>query len=402
MTMTKGRAVLPMMLCLLAACGQGDAPQSTTDTTSPPEATTREPFEGDEFYAVPDPLPEGEPGVLVRYEPIEDHGLSAAAWRIMYLSEAIDGTPIAVTGSAVIPSASPDEGGRPILSFAHGSTGVADDCAFSPPSQTIGDFRTYVEAGYIVVLTDYEGLGTPGRHPILVGESEGRSVLDAARAARLLPEAHAGNEVAISGLSQGGHAALWAGQLAQEWAPELDVIGVVPGEPVTGLDRLFDTHRSPESVFTGVTVQVVAGYAAAYANFESSLVLTRGGEERLDIVDETCFEGVVQHFAGDDRDDIIQPPGSVPEWTRLLVENNPGQVHTDIPVLLLHSAADSIISPDVIDDLFARMCGLDQIVERRTYDVGDHSENDARAIADSFEWFEKLRAGEDPVTNCAS
>lgn len=399
--MTKGRVVLPMVLCLLAACGHGDASQSTTDTASPPETTTREPFEGDEFYAVPDSLPEAEPGVLVRYEPIQGHGLRAAAWRIMYLSEAIDGTPIAVTGFAVIPSASPDEAGRPIVSFAHGSTGVADQCGL-PPLQAIGDFRTYVEAGYVVVLTDYEGLGTPGRHPILVGESEGRSVLDAARAARLLPDAHAGNNVAILGLSQGGHAALWASQLAQEWAPELDVFGVVAGEPVTGLDQLFDTHRSPQPFFTGVTVQVVAGYAAAYANFESSSVLTPVGEERLDIVDETCFDGVIQHFADDDRDDIIQPPGSVPAWTRLLVENNPGQVHTDIPVLLLHGAADSIISPDVIDDLFTRMCGLDQVVERRTYEAGDHGHNDARAIADSFEWFEKLRAGGDSVSNCAS
>ncbi len=401
MLMIQGRAALPVLLCLLVACGQGDASRSTTATASPPGATTGEPFEGDEFYAVPDSLPEGGPGSLVRYEPIVGHGPSAAAWRIMYLSEAIDGTPIAVTGLAVVPSAPSDEGGRPILSFAHGSTGLADHCGL-PSSQTLDDFQTYVEAGYIVVLTDYEGLGTPGRHPILVGESEARSVLDAARAARLLPQAHAGDDVAISGLSQGGHAALWVGQLAPQWAPELDVIGVVAGEPVTGLDQLFDTHRSPESFFTGVTVQVVAGYAAAYADFESSSVLTPVGEERLDIVDETCFDDIVQHFADDDRDDIIQPPGSVPAWTRLLVENNPGQVRTDIPVLLLHGAADSIISPDVIDDLFTRMCGLDQVVERRTYEVGDHGHNDARAIADSLEWFEALRAGEVPVTNCAS
>ena len=28
-------------------------------------------FEGDDFYAVPEPLPAGEPGTLLRYEPIE-------------------------------------------------------------------------------------------------------------------------------------------------------------------------------------------------------------------------------------------------------------------------------------------------------------------------------------------
>ena len=43
--------------------------------------------------------------------------------------------------------------------------------------------QTLLDAGYVVAATDYEGLGTPGLHPFLVGESEGRSVLDAARAA---------------------------------------------------------------------------------------------------------------------------------------------------------------------------------------------------------------------------
>ena len=72
-----------------------------------------------------------------------------------------------------------------------------------------------VNAGYLVAFSDYEGLGTPGRHPYLVGESEGRSVLDAAKAAAQLPGADAGDQLAIWGHSQGGHAALWAAQLAE-------------------------------------------------------------------------------------------------------------------------------------------------------------------------------------------
>ena len=37
--------------------------------------------------------------------------------------------------------------------------------------------------GVVVAATDYEGLGTPGPHPYIVGASEGHSVLDAAVAA---------------------------------------------------------------------------------------------------------------------------------------------------------------------------------------------------------------------------
>ena len=52
-----------------------------------------------------------------------------AAWRMMYLSESIQGEPIAVTGTAVVPSIAAPDGGRPILSVAHGTTGIADQCA---------------------------------------------------------------------------------------------------------------------------------------------------------------------------------------------------------------------------------------------------------------------------------
>ena len=105
-----------------------------------------------------------------------------AAWRMMYLSESIQGEPIAVTGTALVPSIAAPDGGRPILSVAHGTTGIADECAPShDPSSDVAAHIRYVNAGYLVAISDYEGLGTPGRHPYLVGESEGRSVLDAAK-----------------------------------------------------------------------------------------------------------------------------------------------------------------------------------------------------------------------------
>ena len=46
--------------------------------------------------------------------------------------------------------------------------------------------QRWLKAGYAVVRTDYEGLGTPGAHPYLIGASEGRAMLDMVRAARKL------------------------------------------------------------------------------------------------------------------------------------------------------------------------------------------------------------------------
>ena len=43
------------------------------------------------------------------------------------------------------------------------------------------------ENGYAIAATDYPGLGTPGPHPYLVGDSEARAVIDSVRAARSFP-----------------------------------------------------------------------------------------------------------------------------------------------------------------------------------------------------------------------
>ena len=106
--------------------------------------------------------------------------------------------------------------------------------------------QTFLDAGYVVAATDYEGLGTPGLHPSLVGESEGRGVLDAARAARGMKAAAAGSKALVFGLSEGGHSALFAGELAASYAPELRVLGVAAVAPAGGVEQTL-------SVFGTVT-----------------------------------------------------------------------------------------------------------------------------------------------------
>ena len=98
--------------------------------------------------------------------------------------------------------------------------------------------------GYVVAATDYPGLGTPGVHPYLIGESEGRAVLDWVRAVRDLPNSGASGRFAVWGHSQGGHAALYTGEIAARYAPELKLVGVAAAAPATYLIELFDSDKS--------------------------------------------------------------------------------------------------------------------------------------------------------------
>src|SRR3954451_11868524 len=176
---------------------------------------------------------------------------------VKYRSVGVDGKPITVSGTVSLPKGKAPKNGWPVSSYDHGTTGIADQCA---PSRDATDnpahlYNSYVypllnrwlKAGYAVARTDYQGLGTPGIHQYLVGTSEGRSTLDIVRAAHKL-NTHVSNRFAISGHSQGGHAALWGAFLAPKWTPDLKLRGTVafaPASHISELVSLVGTQHSP-------------------------------------------------------------------------------------------------------------------------------------------------------------
>ena len=114
------------------------------------------------------------------------------------------------------PSGPAPAGGRHVIAWAHPTSGVVTACAptlMPDNSGMIWGLPDMLAQGYVVVATDYPGLGTPGIHPYLIGISEARAVLDSVRAARALPNTGASNRFAVWGNSQGGHAALYTASL---------------------------------------------------------------------------------------------------------------------------------------------------------------------------------------------
>jgi Secretory lipase len=411
MTRAVRRAVaLVVAGALLAACsggsdGPGGSDESGAADDESAAATERGPeeFDGGNFYAAPDRVPDDGHGTLLRYQPVDalDVG-GATAWRIMYVSESLEGEPIVVTGTALVPPGEAPSGGRPVLTIAHGTSGIADECAPSkhPVATELSLMGPFVDAGYVVVLSDYEGLGTPGRHPYLVGESEGRGVLDAALAARDLPDADTGDQLSIFGYSQGGHGALWAGQLAADWAPDYELVGTVAGAPATELPVIFSAAGSLP--IAGFLYMIMAGFAEAYPEADPALVLTPAGEAELPQVDEGCVSEVIRLFADTPNAELLKPGlAAVEPWADLEVANDPGRVATDSPILIVHSAADDVVPATLSQLLVQRMCAEGQVVERRVYEKGQgHGEAVPDAVSDAFEWLQQRAAGDAPVSTC--
>jgi hypothetical protein len=182
--------------CVVAMCFVGGGAQSQSP-----------------FYRAPPQEIAGRPGTLIRQEPL---GLAApfgaSVVRVLYRSTGLHDESFPVSGVVIIPPGPMPREGRPIVAWAHPTTGVVPRCAPSLAMfliQQIQGVREMVQRGYIVAATDYPGLGTPETHPYLVGESEARAVLDSVRVARALTGAPA--RFAVWGHSQGGQAALFTG-----------------------------------------------------------------------------------------------------------------------------------------------------------------------------------------------
>ena len=161
------------------------------------------------FYRASERELVGPPGTIIRQEPMMFAPSGAAACRVLYRSTGLHDEPIAVSGIIVIPPGPAPEGGRPIVAWAHPTTGIVPRCAPSLAIfhfQQIQGLRDMVERGNIVAATDYPGLGTVGPHPYLVGISEGRAVLDSVRAARGMAGAAGANRIRRMGTF-----ARWAG-----------------------------------------------------------------------------------------------------------------------------------------------------------------------------------------------
>src|ERR1700685_2369681 len=187
------RAIFKLILGILCALAVMDAAAAQTA-----------------FYRAPPSAVAGAPGTLVRQEVIDGAPLGATAYRVLYRSTGLDDKPILVSGVVIVPPGDPPPGGRPIVAWAHPTSGIVPRCAPSLAIflfQQIQGLRSFVRDGYVVAATDYPGLGTLGPHPCLVAVSGARAVLDSVRVAGQLPGTGDGKKFVVWGHSQGGQGA---------------------------------------------------------------------------------------------------------------------------------------------------------------------------------------------------
>ncbi|MGL4306292.1 MAG: lipase family protein [Mycobacteriaceae bacterium] len=224
---------------------------------------------------------------------------TSMALRISYVTTGVDGQFATSTGSVFLPEGSPPPGGWPVLSWAHGTVGVADSCAPSVtgpayPERDFSYLRFWLDNGYAVVASDYVGLGTEGIHPYGNGPITGFSVVDIVRAARKSVPTLSANW-AVIGHSQGGQAALFTAQVAPHYAPELNFLGAV----ATGASAYWSTAAPlagpwlPAIPIEGAVSYIsllLAGLEASYPHIDINHYLTEIGRETVDLAQNLCVD----------------------------------------------------------------------------------------------------------------
>ena len=341
----------------------------------------------DAFYAPPKPLAKAQPGTIIRSTSLGGAPAGARAWKVLYHSRAVDGRDIAVSGVVIAPAGAAPRGGRVVVTWAHGTSGLADLCAPSKqPDIATGAastsspagygtvmpyVQTFLDAGYVVAATDYEGLGTPGLHPFGVGESEGRSVLDAARAARRLKAASAASKVLVLGHSQGGHAALFAGELAASYAPDLHVLGVVAEAPGVSVEQTLPLVARA-TFGNGFVVAAVEAFHAVYPQFDPAAILTPEALAQASIVDQKCSDDVNVTLSRLPTPALAHDPLQIPALAAILHANTAGNRATAAPLLVVQGSADVFVPPAMTDGFVKKACAVGDTVDYRQYPGADH------------------------------
>jgi acetyl esterase/lipase len=317
-----------------------------------------------DFYRAPASEAAGAPGTLVRQEVIDGAPLGATAYRVLYRSTGLANKPIMVSGVVIVPPGDPPPGGRPIVAWAHPTSGIVPRCAPSLAIflfEQIQGLRSFVRDGYVVAATDYPGLGTPEPHPYLVGASEARAVIDSVRVAGLLPGAGGGKKFVVWGHSQGGHAALFTGIIAKTYAPELDLLGVAAAAPATDLVTLMNDDIDSVGG-KNITAMTLWSWQRVF-NANMDKVVDRRAMPAIDQLAQECIEGpfdlrirqrteqpLEQYFLN------TKHPSDVEPWHTLLTENSPGALPPEVPVFLAQGTDDVIIHPDVTKAYAAKLC----------------------------------------------
>ncbi|MFF2554129.1 lipase family protein [Nocardia sp. NPDC058058] len=289
---------------------------------------------------------------------------TAAAYRVWYQGVGYDGSGRIVSGSVFVPEGDAPADGWPVVSYAHGTTGLSDSTAPSvaglsrPEARHVG---MWLHAGYLVTVTDYEGLASPGPHPYFNGEAAADDVVDIVRAAHQLGHRLSPRWVAV-GFSQGGHAALFTGLMATKYAPELDFRGTVALAPPVELPMIIDLQTADDTAAVTLFLPYLLAGLRSTRGLATHDFMTGLGQRLIELAEHAPVRDIHYAVAVLTNQDIGTTGLSArPGIDAMLSACRVPSARFDQPVLLAAGTADAVLPMAAVDHYAAeiRRAGTD-------------------------------------------
>jgi alpha-beta hydrolase superfamily lysophospholipase len=366
------------------------------------------------FYEAPTAVPT-RPGSLVRFQqaPVPTSigaPAGSTAKRIIYSSlDFRTGRPIALSATLYLP---PGQSARtPLIAWSHGTTGVASSCAPSlvaePKPALVAGIGLFLSRGWAVVAPDYQGLGTQGPHPYLVGVSEGRAVLDSIRAARNLQPHRIDARTVIWGHSQGGGAALWAGQIASSYSPDVAPLGVAAAAPASELAAIM--HAQGNSLTSALLGSLVLwSWSRTLPGADLDKVTDKSTRKMIDSIASRCSSagtglledlpvGLAEQATGAINENrLLADPG----WAAQLKANSVPISGAGPPLLIAQGTKDTVIHPQVTAGFVKALCAAGRSVNSIILPGATHPKSGVVAAPQVATWAAGLFSGSPAAGNC--
>ncbi|BCN52837.1 lipase family protein [Prescottella equi] len=392
--MTRTGALLAVLLCAAALVGCS----ATADDRTPRTTATQT----SQAVAAPDPA---ERGVVTSAEPFTGEGLSGQ--KILYRSTSgIDGRGTEVSGTVFVPPGRAPAGGWPVVTVGHPTTGLLDDCAPSRHGNLLGSaglVRDLLARGYVVAVTDYEGLGTDGPHPYLEPITAGYNLIDAVRAARtLVPDAS--TRWAAIGVSQGGQAAWAAAERAGRYGDGLEFVGAASLSPPADLSPIVSDGPPnldvPQQIFLPMLLD---GLAVSHPDLDASAYIRGPLADNRDVI-RSCTGALASRKLSvalnlTPADTLPRSDEDVARMREWLTADALPQQQASGPLLVVVAGRDNLIRPDWTTAAVGRACGQGDVVELRYRPDDVHA--DAKALPGAVEWISDRFAGVSASSTCA-
>jgi secretory lipase len=407
-----GRAALALVVALGAFVLEGLALAANEDAhlpSSPEEALRAEASVAlpiGHFYDTPADLESSHPGALLRQEPATDYALPPGmrAVRILYHSKDAGGADVASSAAIVIPAGEAPKGGWPVIAFAHGTSGVARQCAPSAMTNLyygpLG-LLDFARAGFALIVVDYHGLGTVGPHQYIDKIPQANDVIYSVPAARSAVPSLSSQWV-VDGHSQGGQAA-WGVAEREAVLKDPGYLGAVAVAAATHIDGWLAAHPDSAGKDAGVYMAWLA-YAiqARFPQFHAREMLSPVGAAHYDeITTKGCWMFGVALYRGVDTPAMLAPNYAQNPWVqKFFRENHSGAAPIRGPLLAIAGESDTAVPLGAVRDVVDRACRNGQQIVFRQYPGLEHGEAMRQTIGHQIAWMKDRFAGKPAQKSC--